>query len=65
MPIFNIIRVNQAHLAKVLTVRREKTDVLPIGNTDISGFIKWREYIQKQNRKRTSKLSATIEHILA
>lgn len=63
MPVFDTIRINHDHIAKVIVERQnrpEPTDeeVQPVGN-----FNRWMNYIRKELKKKTI-LSTNIEHVM-
>lgn len=63
MPIFNVIRVNQTHLSKVMVARQNHLQEYQTP-VKIGDFQRWRNYIRKQ-LKSQSVLSSSIEHSLS
>lgn len=63
MPIFNVIHVDQTHIAKVLAVKRnsEVTETVP-ENTSVE-FMRWQNYIRKQLKETKGLLSSRVVHI--
>lgn len=65
MPIFDVLTINQKHLALVNIAKQKMNDndVDSEDKTFLATFPKWRNYITKQLKMRTSLTSTTIEHI--
>lgn len=66
MPIFDIITINEKHLAKVNSVRKEvelRNECVHNSEISIASFIKWRKYIAKQLRTSKSLTSINVQHI--
>ena len=63
MPVFNVIRVNQTHVAKVLVARQFLPEPTVTDMVDIVGFKKWLNHIRKE-LKTSQQLSTITEHIL-
>jgi hypothetical protein len=65
MPQFNVIKVNQKHLAKVNVVKNDINIAKENINNDelISSFDSWRNYISQQLKESKSLTCITIEHI--
>lgn len=61
MPVFDVIRINQDHVAKVLVARQNQQITTNESNL-IGGFNKWRKHIRKE-LKNSQRLSTHIEHV--
>ena len=63
MPVFDNIRINHSHIARVIAVKNERIDVSPFEEACVSSFNKWREHIKKLNKKGKNLLTTTVEHL--
>lgn len=62
MPKFDVLTINQKHLAKV-NVAKSNMSVNQPNNDIILSFQMWRRYITKQLRQTKGLTSLSIEHI--
>ena len=63
MPIFDVIKINQTHLAKVMVERQNRPDptdddIQPVGN-----FSRWLNYIRREVKKSNT-LSINVEYVM-
>ena len=67
MPNFNVLTINETHLAKVLCEKRSVKSINETlgDNNTIYSFIKWRNYVTKQIRDSKSLISLRVEHIFS
>ncbi len=63
MPIFDTIRVNQSHIARIRVARQNMVEEHVNSEDAISGFKKWMDYVKKELKKR-QKISTKIEYDL-
>lgn len=64
MPIFDVIRIDQTHLSKVIVARQTLPEPEPVnGQKEIVEFLRWKNHIRKE-LKNSQKISTIIEHIL-
>jgi hypothetical protein len=59
MPIFNVIKINQTQLSKVMVARQRLPVPTDNFQVSISDFHRWRNYIRKEVKK-TGNLPTTI-----
>ena len=62
MPQFNVITINEKHLARVNAVRKQVSVNFDYG-TDINKFLKWRYYIVRQLENSKALTSIIVKHI--
>ena len=60
MPIFNVIRINQEQVAKVMVARQHLPEPTSGEMVSITDFQRWRNYIRKEV-KNTGKLPTTVQ----
>lgn len=65
MPVFNILHINQSHLAKVIAAKRNHatTDEV-MSNKTVTNFMRWRNYIRKQLTRSKALTSCKIIHTI-
>lgn len=63
MPVFDVIRINQTQVAKVLVARQNLPEPTVTETVDIVGFKRWLNHIRKE-LKTSQRLSTIVEHIL-
>lgn len=64
MPEFDVITINQTHLAKVMVARQTLPEPKQVNETiDVTGFQRWKNYIRK-TLKNSQTLSTSYKHIL-
>jgi len=59
MPIFNVIKINQTQLSKVMVARQRLPDPTSDFQVSIGDFQRWRNYIRKEVKK-TGNLPTTV-----
>jgi len=62
MPIFNVFRINEKHLAKVKAVRHRVEVTETIENTKHEEFVKWYKNISKQLSSQKALTSSKVIH---
>ena len=62
MPTFNVLRINEKHLAKVRAVRSEGV-IKEFTSLNLNNFIEWHKGISKQLSNSKALTSCTIQRI--
>lgn len=65
MPLFDVLRINQKHLAKVNVARNDinVSNERINNNEDIYSFQRWRKYIHRELKETKALTSIIVEHI--
>lgn len=64
MPVFNVLRINQTHLAKVMVAKKsERQTKETADHGTIVGFMRWRNHIRKQLTTDKALTSCEVLHI--
>lgn len=65
MPVFDTIRINQGHIAKVLEERQNRPDPTDdeVDEQPIKGFGRWMNYIRRE-LKKSNTISINIEYVM-
>jgi len=65
MPVFDTIRINQGHIAKVLVERQNRPDPTDdeVEVQPTKGFGRWMNHIRKE-LKKSNTLSTNIEYVM-
>jgi hypothetical protein len=65
MPLFDVLRINQKHLAKVNVARNDinVSNERMNNNEDIYSFESWRKYIRRELKQTKALTSIVVEHI--
>lgn len=65
MPQFNVLRINQTHLAKVIAAKSKAPQTNEVAdNSAIVSFMRWRNYIRKQLTSNKTLTSSLIVHTI-
>lgn len=59
MPIFNVIRINQTLIAKIMVARQKLPEPISKEMVNVNDFQRWRNYIRKEV-KNTGNLPTTV-----
>ena len=56
MPVFDVITINEKHIAKVKIARAERDNIIqPIVDlVDSKAFLRWQNYVRKQDKGLTT-----------
>lgn len=63
MPVFDVIKINQSHIAKVMVERQNRPEPTNDEIVSVGNFNRWMNYIRRELKKGTT-LSTNIEYVM-